>query len=79
MVGEDFDVIDLIFESDMEKYYKRQSTTNPPSLTLKNDMNDEMPSSSKKGRVEVNLTDLPAYSGLQNPISSYHPTYRDQV
>ena len=79
MIGRDFDVLDLIFESDMEKYYKKQSTTNPPPPTLKNDKNDEMPSSSKKGRVEVNLTDLPADRGLRNPISSYQPMDRDQV
>ncbi|RWR82286.1 zinc finger MYM-type protein 1-like protein [Cinnamomum micranthum f. kanehirae] len=63
----------------MEKYYKKQSTTNPLSPIPKNDKNDEMPSSSKKGRVEVNLTDLPADPGLRNPISSYHPMDRDQV
>ena len=54
MVGEDFDVIDLVFESDMEKCYKKQSTTNPPSPTPKNDKNDEMPSCWKKRRVKVN-------------------------
>ncbi|RWR79953.1 zinc finger MYM-type protein 1-like protein [Cinnamomum micranthum f. kanehirae] len=63
----------------MEKYYKKQSPTNAPPPTIENDKNDEMPSSSKKGRVEVNLTDLPADPGLRNPISSYHPTDRDQV
>ncbi|RWR83626.1 zinc finger MYM-type protein 1-like protein [Cinnamomum micranthum f. kanehirae] len=63
----------------MEKYYKKQSPTNAPPPTIENDKNDEMPSSSKKGRVEVNLTDLPANPGLRNPISSYHPTDRDQV
>ncbi|RWR73422.1 zinc finger MYM-type protein 1-like protein [Cinnamomum micranthum f. kanehirae] len=69
----------LKFLSDMEKYYKKQSTTNPLSPTPKNDKNEEMPSSSKKGRVVVNLTDLPADPGLRNPISSYHPMDRDQV
>lgn len=79
MVGEDFDVIDLIFKSDIEKYYKKQSITNLLSPTPKNDKNDEMPLSSKKGRVKVNLTDLQANLGLQNPISSYHPMDKDQV
>ncbi|RWR76195.1 zinc finger MYM-type protein 1-like protein [Cinnamomum micranthum f. kanehirae] len=63
----------------MEKYYKKQSPTNAPPPTIENDKNYGMPSSSKKGRVEVNLTDLPADPGLRNPISSYHPTDRDQV
>ncbi|RWR87947.1 zinc finger MYM-type protein 1-like protein [Cinnamomum micranthum f. kanehirae] len=63
----------------MEKYYKKQSPTNAPPLTIENDKNDEMPSSPKKGRIEVNLTDLPADPGLWNPISNYHPTDRDQV
>ena len=79
MVSEDFDVIGLIFKSNMKKYYKKQSTTNPPSPTPKNDKNDEIPSSSKKGRVEINFTDLPADPGLRNPISIYHPMDRDQV
>ena len=38
-----------------------------------------MPSSLKKGCVEVYLIDLPADPGLRNPISSYHLTDRDQV
>ncbi|RWR92079.1 Dimer_Tnp_hAT domain-containing protein/DUF4371 domain-containing protein [Cinnamomum micranthum f. kanehirae] len=34
----------------MKKYYKKQSPTNAPPLTIENDKNDEMQSSSKKGR-----------------------------
>ena len=79
LVGEDSDIIDLIFESDMEGYYKKQSPTNAPPPTIENDKNDEMPSSSKKRGVEVNLTDFPVDPGLRNPILSYYSTDRDQV
>ncbi|RWR84890.1 Dimer_Tnp_hAT domain-containing protein/DUF4371 domain-containing protein [Cinnamomum micranthum f. kanehirae] len=44
--------IDRRSVSDMEKYYKKQSPTNALPPTIENDKNDEMPSSSKKGRVE---------------------------
>ncbi|RWR93453.1 rve domain-containing protein [Cinnamomum micranthum f. kanehirae] len=77
--GVDFDEIFYIFESAMENYFKRKSTSSLPCANLENDNNDQVSSASKKSHVEVNLADLPADPGLRNPILSYHPMDRDQI
>ena len=56
-----------IFETVMEKYFKRKLELELPPSTKRVD------NSSKQDRVEINLADLPFNPGLQPRITNYHP------
>jgi hypothetical protein len=62
-----------IFETVIERYFKRKSKLELPPSTKRAD------NSSKQDRVEINLADLPSDSGLRPRITDYHPNDRDQV
>ena len=61
-----------IFETVMEKYFKRKLELELPPSTKRVD------NSSKQDRVEINLADLPSDSGLRPRITDYHPNDQDQ-
>ena len=63
-----------IFETVIEKYFKRKSEVELPHSTKRVDN-----SSSKQDQVEINSADLPSDPGLRSRITDYHPNDRDQV
>jgi hypothetical protein len=73
-----------IFETVMEKYFKRKSELELPPPTKRVDNSSSSTkrvdnSSSKQDRAEINLADLPSDPGLRLRITDYHPNDRDQV
>ena len=60
-----------IFETVMEKYFKRKSKLELLPSTKKVD------NSSKQDQVEINLADLPFDPGLRPRITDYHPNDQD--
>ena len=73
-----------IFETVIEKYFKRKSEVELPHSTKRVDNSYSSTkrvdnSSSKQDQVEINSADLPSDPGLRSRITDYHPNDRDQV